>query len=42
MPDSAAARKATIKAGNAVSILAAFNDYYYIRTEADVTGWVVK
>lgn len=42
MPDSTAARKTTIKAGNAVSILAAFNEYYYIRTQADVTGWVVK
>ena len=39
-PDSLAARKTTIKAGNTVRILAAFNDYYYIRTEADVTGWV--
>lgn len=42
MPDSLAARKTIVKAGNAVSILAAFNDYYYIRTPADITGWVVK
>ncbi len=40
MPDSLAARKTIVKAGNTVSILAAFNDYYYIRTQADVTGWV--
>ena len=42
LPDSLAARKTTIKAGNAVSVLAAFSDYYYIRTQADVTGWVER
>ena len=41
MPDSVAARMTTVKAGNAVSVLAAFNDYYYIRT-AEVTGWMLK
>lgn len=42
MPDSLAARKTILKAGDAVSILAAFNNYYYVRTSSDVTGWVPK
>ncbi|HYF32576.1 MAG TPA: M23 family metallopeptidase [Chitinophagaceae bacterium] len=42
MPDSLAARKTTIKGGTAISVLAAFNDYYYIRTPADVVGWIKK
>jgi murein DD-endopeptidase MepM/ murein hydrolase activator NlpD/SH3-like domain-containing protein len=42
MPDSAAARKQILKAGNAVNILAAFNNYYFVRTEADITGWILK
>lgn len=41
-PDSTAARKAIIKAGNALSVLAAFDNYYFIRTEADMTGWIPK
>jgi peptidoglycan LD-endopeptidase LytH len=42
MPDSMAARKEIVKAGNAVNILAAFNDYYFVRTEAGITGWILK
>jgi len=42
LPDTAAARKQILKAGDAVSILAAFNNYYYIRTNADVAGWILK
>ncbi|HEY0679288.1 MAG TPA: M23 family metallopeptidase [Chitinophagaceae bacterium] len=41
-PDSLAPRKKMIKAGEAVSILAAFNDYYFVRTEPDITGWIRK
>jgi peptidoglycan LD-endopeptidase LytH len=41
-PDSLAARKVILKAGDVVSILAAFNDYYYVRTQADITGWINK
>jgi peptidoglycan LD-endopeptidase LytH len=42
MPDSLAARKTVIKAGDAVSILAAFDNYYYVRTGNEVTGWIRK
>jgi len=42
MPDSIAARKIILKAGDVVSILAAFNDYYYVQTQADVSGWISK
>ena len=42
MPDSTAARKKILKAGDVVGILAAFNNYYYVRTQADVTGWISK
>ncbi|MGB8192483.1 MAG: M23 family metallopeptidase [Chitinophagaceae bacterium] len=41
-PDTLAARKIIIKAGNALSVLAAFNNYYFVRTEADLTGWILK
>lgn len=42
VPDSLAARKVILKAGDVVSILAAFNDYYFVRTQADMTGWINK
>lgn len=42
VPDSLAARKQVLNSGNAVNILATFNNYYFVRTEADVTGWIVK
>lgn len=41
-PDSVAARKIVLKAGDVVSILAIFNEYYFVRTQADVTGWINK
>jgi peptidoglycan LD-endopeptidase LytH len=41
-PDSLAARKVILKAGDVVSILAAFNDYHFVRTQADITGWIYK
>lgn len=39
-PHSQAARKQIMKAGNDVNILAAFNDYYFVRTGTDITGWI--
>ncbi len=42
LPDTLAARKTIVKSGDAVSILAAFNDYYFVRTQADITGWIIK
>jgi peptidoglycan LD-endopeptidase LytH len=41
-PDTLSARKQILKAGDVLSILAAFNDYYYVRTQADITGWIRK
>jgi peptidyl-tRNA hydrolase len=41
-PYSVAARKIILKAGDVVSILAAFNEFYFIRTRTDVTGWISK
>lgn len=42
LPDADAARKIILKAGEVVSILAAFNDFYFVRAGADITGWIVK
>jgi peptidoglycan LD-endopeptidase LytH len=41
-PYTLAARKIILKAGDVVSILAAFNEFYFIRTSAGITGWVAK
>ena len=41
-PDTLAARKIILKAGDVVSVLAAFNEYYFVRTQADINGWIPK
>lgn len=41
-PDSLAAKKISIPAGETVDILGQFNDYYFISTVNDVTGWIRK
>lgn len=41
-PDSLAAKKTGIPAGETVDILGQFNDYYFISTPNEVTGWIMK
>ncbi|MBC7827696.1 MAG: M23 family metallopeptidase [Chitinophagaceae bacterium] len=41
-PDSLGAKKTIIPAGENVGILGNFNNYYFIETRQDVTGWITK
>jgi peptidoglycan LD-endopeptidase LytH len=41
-PDSLAAKKTSISAGETVDILAAFNEYYFISIRNQITGWIAK
>ena len=41
-PDSLAAKKSYIPPGESVSILGNFEQYYFVRTAEDTTGWLTK
>jgi hypothetical protein len=41
-PDSLAAKKASMSPGQTVDILGNFENYYFIRTRQDDTGWLMK
>ncbi len=39
-PDSQAPRKSVLSSGTKVSVLASFNDYHYIKSGSEETGWI--
>lgn len=41
-PDTLAARKTNINRGETVNILGNFNQYYFISTTSNITGWIIK
>ncbi len=41
-PDSAAPRKAILPAGRPLEVLAAYKNYYFVRTRDSLWGWVTK
>ena len=41
-PDSLAAKKTSIPAGETVDILGNFKEFYFIRTRQNISGWIIK
>lgn len=42
LPDTNAAKKASLPAGKTVSVVAAYREFYYVRTAEELEGWIAK